>query len=94
MGFAANLFQVIGAIAFGFLFVIIFYRGGSLLPCIITHSVINILNTFANKTGVTVEKRIIFSLIEFTIIAIYVLTLTKILPKKQGISTNGKIRQL
>lgn len=34
MELAANLSQVAGATAFGFLFVILFYRSGSLLPCI------------------------------------------------------------
>ena len=37
----ANLCQVVTAICFGFLFVLMFYRGGSLLPCILTHSVLN-----------------------------------------------------
>ncbi len=77
MGLAANLFQVVGAIGFGFLFVMIFYRSGSLIPCIVTHSAINILSVFVNKTGLTVEKHIVFNLIEFTIIAVYLLTLTK-----------------
>ncbi len=84
MGLAANLFQVVYAIALGFLFVILFYRSGTLLPCIITHSAINILSAFADKTGLTVEKRIAFLLIEFIMIAIYILILTKTLPKKQG----------
>lgn len=60
MDLTENLFQIIGAIALGFLFVILSYRGGSLLPCIITHSTINITSVFANETGLTVEKRIIF----------------------------------
>lgn len=42
-----NLCQVCYAIAFGFLFVIIFMRSGSLWPCIIAHSVINSLSAFA-----------------------------------------------
>lgn len=83
MGLVANLFQVMGAIAFGFLFVILFYCSGSLLPCIIAHSTINILSAFTNKTGLTVEKRIAFMLIEFIIIAIYVFILTKTLPKNK-----------
>lgn len=82
MDFVTNLFQVVGAIAFGFLFVILFYRGGSLLPCIITHFAINILSAFAN-TGLTVEKHIAFVLIELIIIAVYILILTKTLPEKQ-----------
>jgi hypothetical protein len=82
MEFATNLFQVLGTIAFGFLFVILFYLSGSLLPCIIPHSVINILSAFASETGLTVERRIAFILIKFIIIAIYVLILTKTLPEK------------
>ena len=82
MELTANLFQVAGAVVYGFLFVILLYRSGSLFPCIITHSAINILSAFANKTGLTLEKRIAFILIELIIIAIYVLTLTKTLPEK------------
>lgn len=64
MGLIANLFQIVVAIAFGFLFITLFYRGGSLLPCIIAHSAINILSAFANETGLTIEKHIVFVLIE------------------------------
>lgn len=41
-----TLLQICYATALGFLFTIIFYKGKSLLPCIITHSVINSLSTF------------------------------------------------
>jgi len=85
-----NLCQVTGAIAIGFLFVIIFYRGGSLIPCIITHSVINASSTFANETGLTAEKRIIFNLILIVITAVYALILTKTLPKNPCSDMNGK----
>ena len=78
-----NLFQVTGAIAIGFLFVILYYRGGSLLPCIITHSAINITSVFANVVGLTIEKRIIFQLVLFTITIAYSFILTKTLPKNQ-----------
>lgn len=88
MELVANLCQVFGAIAFGFLSVIIFYRGGSLIPCIITHSAIDMLSVFGNETGLTVEKRIMFSLIKFVIIAVYVLILTKTLPKNQCLNRN------
>lgn len=40
--------QMMYAIAIGFAFVMIFYKSGSLLPCIITHSVINITSKFSN----------------------------------------------
>lgn len=81
---AENLFQVTGAIAIGFLFVVLFYRGGSLLPCIITHSAINITSAFANETGLTIKKCIFFQLVLFVITAAYASILTKTLPKKQS----------
>ena len=49
-----NLFQVTGAIAIGFLFVILYYRGGSLFPCLITHSSIYLTNVFAKLGGLTI----------------------------------------
>lgn len=42
-----TLLQICYAIAIGFLFTIIFYKGKSLLPCIIAHGVLNSLNIFA-----------------------------------------------
>lgn len=80
-GLTENLMQVTGAIAIGFMFVIIFYRGGSLLPCIITHAAINITSAFANEAGLTVEKRIFFQLALFVITLAYAFILTKTLPK-------------
>lgn len=44
-----NLCQIVFAIAVGFLLVTIFYRGGSLLPCILVHSAINTLGTFGQR---------------------------------------------
>ena len=81
MELAENIFQVAGAIAIGFLFVMIFDRGGSLFPCIITHAAINITSAFANETGLTIEKHMISSLVMFAIIAVYSLILTKTLPE-------------
>lgn len=86
---AENLFQVTGAIAIGFLFVILFYRGGSLLPCIITHSAINITSAFANETGLTIEKRILFQLALFVITVAYAFILTRMLPENQCADTDG-----
>lgn len=77
-----NLCQICFAIAVGFLLVTIFYRGGSLLPCIIVHSAINTLGTFANDTDLTMQMNLlhIFALILITVV--YTLILTKTLPRK------------
>lgn len=83
MELTENLFQITGAIAIGFLFVILYDRGGSLLPCMITHAIINITSVFANEAGSTVEKRIIFQLVLVAIAVGYALILTKTLPKRK-----------
>ena len=76
--------QICFAVAVGFLFVTIFYRGGSLLPCIFTHSAINALSTFANEAGFTMEKQIMRILIMIALTVAYALILTKTLPKIFG----------
>ncbi len=43
----SNLCQVVYAVAFGFLCITIYYRSGSLLPCIIAHSTVNAMSVFA-----------------------------------------------
>jgi len=45
--FLPTLLQICYAIAIGFLFTILFLKGKSLLPCIITHGVVNSLSVFA-----------------------------------------------
>ena len=54
-----NLLQVMYAVAIGFAFMMIYYRTGSLLPCIITHSVFNGLSAFANEADMTPQRQIV-----------------------------------
>ena len=49
--FFDTLLQIIYAIAIGFLFTVLFLKTGSLIPCIVTHSVINALSAIAVDTG-------------------------------------------
>lgn len=91
MELVENLFQVAGAVAFGFLFVTIFYQGKTLIPCIIAHSVINATSVFANETGLTVEKSIVSNLIMLVIIIVYTLILTKTLPKDRCENADGRV---
>ena len=88
MNLVNNLCQILFAIAAGFLLVTIFYRGGSLLPCIIVHSAINTFSTFANETGLTTEKHLIHIAVLIFITAAYNLILTRTLPKTQPENTN------
>ena len=89
MDVVSNLFQICFAVAVGFLFVTIFYRGGSLLPCILTHSAINTLNTFANKAEATAEKQMLQVFVMILITVAYTIILTKTLPKNPFSSDHG-----
>ncbi len=91
MDLVSNLCQICFAIAVGFLFVTIFYRGGSLLLCIITHSAINTFSTFANEVGFTVEKHIICVLVMTVLTVAYTLVLTKTLPENQCANAIDKV---
>ena len=81
MNLVNNLCQIVFAIAIGFLLVTIFYRGGSLLPCIVVHSAINVLSTFANNANAVVKRDIIQILVMILITVAYNLILTGTLPK-------------
>ena len=47
----STLLQVCYAVAIGYLFTILVYYGKSLIPCIISHSIINSLSVFAVESG-------------------------------------------
>lgn len=50
--------QMIYAMALGFLFVVIMWKGKTMIPCIIAHSVNNVLSNFSNEEVITREIRI------------------------------------
>lgn len=81
MDLVSNLCQIFFAVAVGFLLVTIFYRGGSLIPCIAVHSAINTLGTFANETGFSTEMRLLHIAVLIIITVAYTMILTKTLPK-------------
>lgn len=70
-----NLLQVVYATAAGFMFVMMYSKTKSLLPCIISHGVFNALSVFANDATATDKMRLL-SAIFLTIItggyAIYI----------------------
>ena len=84
MNLLNNLCQIVFAIAIGFLMVTIFYRGGSLFPCIIVHSAINTLSTFANNSGLTVELHLLHLAVLIVITVAYTLILIRTIPKING----------
>lgn len=73
--------QIVFAVAVGFLLVTVFYRGGSLIPCILVHSAINTLGTFANDAGLTVQMQLLHIAALILITAAYTLILMRTLPE-------------
>ena len=82
MDIVNNLCQIVFAIAVGFLLVTIFYRGGSLLSCIIVHAAINTLSTFANDTNLTTEMHLLHLALLIVTAVAYTLILARTLPQK------------
>lgn len=72
-----TLMQICYAVAIGFLFTIIFYKGKSLWPCIITHGVLNSLSVFANEEAVTMQNQLVVSIILCVVSLAYALYILK-----------------
>lgn len=78
MGLAENLVQIFFAVLIGFLYVILFHRGGSLWPCILSHGVLNSLSAFSAGDGSLVRIAILC-----TLVAAYTVVLLKTLQKQK-----------
>ena len=83
-----NVCQVFYSMAIGFLFVIIFYRGGSLIPCILTHSLVNAFSIFQNTQAITPLIEILMSIAIILVAIIYAIILLKTLKPKQTPNIN------
>ncbi len=83
MSIADTVCQIFYATAAGFLFVIMFLRGKSLVPCIAAHSFINVASVFSNTVTLDVYKSMALSGVLLIMNAAYALVLTKTLPKEQ-----------
>ena len=77
-----NLCQVIAAIACGFLFVTIFHRGGSLIPCILAHGINNAVSVFSNEAAVTFQRELLLYAAVLLIATTYCALLRRTLPQK------------
>ena len=76
MGVAENLVQIFFAVLIGFLYVIIFHRGGSLWPCVISHGVLNSLSAFS-----AASKSMVRLVILCVLVVAYAVVLMKTLAK-------------
>lgn len=75
--FIPTLIQIIYAIALGFLFVIIFYKSKSLIPSILTHSLINSLSIFGVKSNSSLYIIPMFLIIIPICYSIYIIKVIK-----------------
>ncbi len=76
-----TLLQICYAVALGFLFTIIFYRSGSLIPCIISHSAINSLSIFGGDASMAFN--IIVSVIMIAVSLLYAVWIVRKTPRKE-----------
>ncbi len=76
MSFGNVLFQIAFAILIGFLFVMVYLRSGSLIPCILSHQAINILSAFANDQA-SEQAHLIVNFVEIIVIIMYLAVLIK-----------------
>ena len=67
-----TLMQVCYAISIGYLFVIMFHKSKSLIPCIITHCLVNLLSIFNVDNFISLYIASIFLIIVPVIYAIYI----------------------
>ena len=79
-----NLLQVMYAVAIGFAFVMIYCKTGSLVFCIIIHSVFNGLSAFANEAVMTPGRQIISGVLLTVIAGGYALYLALAVKEEQG----------
>lgn len=83
MSLGDNLFQIVSAVLIGFMYVVIFHRGGSLWPCIISHGLFNSFSAFVNRKAPSSEVTLLRILLCLLVLA-YTLVLLKTLPKENN----------
>lgn len=73
-----TLLQLVYASAVGFCFTMVFHRGGSIIPCIVTHAVVNALSVFGNEPSQAMK---ITTAVAMTVVALgYGFWLMKAIP--------------
>ena len=81
MGVAENLVQIFFAVLIGFLYVIMFHRGGSLWPCVFSHGVFNSLSAFSAE-----GESVLWLALLCVLTVGYALVLLKLLPKQENVA--------
>ena len=79
----ASLFQIVFAAMIGLVLVLIFWRGGSLIPCILFHAANNALGAFEVETGMDPRLETAINIaLTLLVLGGYALYLVKAFPKK------------
>ncbi len=78
MGIGENLVQIVCAVLIGFLYLILFLRGGSLWPCILSHGLLNSLSAFSAGAESLLRIAILCA-----VTLAYTAVLMKTLPKEE-----------
>ncbi len=81
---SSSLFQIIFACLVGLVLVLIFYYGGSLIPCILFHSINNALGAFGVEGGLSPKLTVVLNLVlDFVVLGGYAVYLLKTFSKKK-----------
>ena len=78
-----TVIQVFFAIAWGFIFTMVFYRSGSLIPCIIAHGLVDAFSKFTLDRGEDMLTEWIYMIATIVIAIFYCIYLTR-LPDKES----------
>lgn len=78
-----TLIQICYAIALGYLFVIIFYKSKSLVPCIVAHSLINCFSIFNVENKVSMY---IVPIVLIVVSSLYAIYINKTIKEQRGMS--------
>lgn len=82
---ASSMIQIVFAILVGFVLVLIFYHGKSLIPCILFHSANNALKVFSAEGNLTPQTEMVLNLVLiFVVLGGYSLYLVKAFSKKEA----------
>ena len=83
-GLASTLIQIVFAVLVGFVLVLIFFHGKSLIPCILFHSANNALNVFAADGNISLLAEMIINLVVIVVVlGGYLFYLVKIFPMRE-----------
>jgi membrane protease YdiL (CAAX protease family) len=82
-----TLLQIVYATSIGYLFTVILFTSGSLVPCIVTHAVLNALSAFSVDGGA--YQQIVTAVILTAVALGYALYLKRVMPPEKDPEPSG-----